>query len=251
MNALQRFGLNGKNLLEFVKNMFVGNARDVSMNWYNADDSVTTYTYPNFPKQIENWNNWKNGVLHNTLPVFNLIPNAKLDITDSNGNFVMYGFYWWRSNIADVKIERIKLADAAWWKSPRYALRITIKGNTSNNQRYACLWAGSYKDGCTPANERDIRVTKAFKYRVVSNNSPKNSARVGWETGSKGLELEELNVWKDASVTAEGHQTGALISFYLVQGGEITIDITSLRINIGESDRETLPLNNLASLALK
>ena len=54
MNALQRFGLNGKNLLEFFKNMLVGSPRNVSMNWYNADDSVTTYTYPNFPKIFAN-----------------------------------------------------------------------------------------------------------------------------------------------------------------------------------------------------
>ena len=53
MTAMQRWLLNGKNLLEFVKNMFVGNARDISVDWYEDNGDVTTYTYPNFPKVKE------------------------------------------------------------------------------------------------------------------------------------------------------------------------------------------------------
>ena len=205
--------------------------------------------------KLSSMDKWRDSFIsalrNDEVPVFNLVPNAKLDMTDKDGNFVMFGFYWWRSRIASIKTERIKIADSSWWTSPQYALRITIKGSTADSGIYACLWAGAYSESNAPANHKRVRTTRAFKYRVIANNGANNRARIGWETGSKNLDMSISNDWKEASVTTEGNQTNPLISFYLEAGKEIIIEITNIRINLGNSDRETLPLNRLANLAVR
>lgn len=118
MNALQRFGLNGKNLLEFVKNMFVGNARDVSLPWYNTDDSVTTYTYPNFPKQMETAEQHFVNI-QNKLPIQpNLYRNSKNFKWTGKQKGVFYNnelpdyWHWYNYNGGDLQFKAMVI-DAA------------------------------------------------------------------------------------------------------------------------------------------
>ena len=67
MTVMQRWLLNGKNLITYLKDMTVGNPRNVSMDWYNDDDSVTTYTNPNLPKVLEQVAGNFKGYLYKTI----------------------------------------------------------------------------------------------------------------------------------------------------------------------------------------
>jgi len=53
MTAMERWLLNGQNLLTYAKNIFVGVPRTVSMTWYNADGTTTEYSSWNIPKLFD------------------------------------------------------------------------------------------------------------------------------------------------------------------------------------------------------
>ena len=67
MTVMQRWLLNGKNLITYLKDMTVGSPINVSMDWYNDDDSVTTYTNPNLPKVLEQVAGNFKGYLYKTI----------------------------------------------------------------------------------------------------------------------------------------------------------------------------------------
>lgn len=67
MTVMQRWLLNGKNLITYLKDMTVGSPRNVSMDWYNDDDSVTTYTNPNLPKVLQQVAGNFKGYLYKTI----------------------------------------------------------------------------------------------------------------------------------------------------------------------------------------
>ena len=67
MTVMQRWLLNGKNLITYLKDLTVGSPRNVSMDWYNDDDSVTTYTNPNLPKVLEQVAGNFKGYLYKTI----------------------------------------------------------------------------------------------------------------------------------------------------------------------------------------
>jgi len=188
---------------------------------------------------------------NDNFPSFNLIPNAKLNITDDEGNFVPYGFSWWTSRMTPT-IERFLIKAANWSTSHQYGLRLTVTGpDVKNVNRYGALWAGSGYGTSNPiVGQEAIRTTRAFEYRVVSQ-SGNGKAYIGWETGKTELDMEISKEWKFASKTTKGFQTNPLISFYLEQNETIVIEITNMRINLGTSDRMTYPLNTLAKLALE
>ena len=171
MNALQRFGLNGKNLLEFAKNMFVGDARDVSMNWYNADDSVTTYTYPNFPKQRETAQQHF-ATIENKLPIQpNLWKNTKNFAWTDKQKGVLYdnalpdNWGWHNYNDGDTQFKAMVIdsTDIATINSlgvedPIHNIPL-LTGNIGNDVSILYLEITKTKGGTTLMNQDSARYT--------------------------------------------------------------------------------------------
>lgn len=186
--------------------------------------------------KINKLEEWRSGA-KNEYPVFNILKNPNFDL-DVNNPFL--GYSLWESNISITG--KVKLFNASgWWREKENLLELTIVGEDTTTYKYGSLLSQSQ---CS-YNKNNILATRAFDYRIIFSNSQTNKATVGWESGSRPLDMNIDGQWKSIELTTTGTQFFALMGFVLGQNAKLVIEVKNLRLNLGASSVFSLPLRYL------
>ncbi|MDW6004722.1 hypothetical protein [Vibrio mangrovi] len=179
-------------------------------------------------------------------PYFNLFNNATLGRLEADGT-TPSGFYIWTQGIS-VQLEVMQETDSSWWELPGLFVRATIKWSTPTGKKYGSLWAKGqgHKASNSPYY---IKTTRGFDYRIVKNDGAERF-QIGWETGKRLLDLSATEWTTAAPLTYQSTQSEAICSFYIPDdqpAGEFVVDLRNIFVNLGDSDRWTLGLNEITS----